>query len=96
MLATTLDNLKNGERIHTIPEWVPSALTALVLLLLAVAFMSGLSPLPIGVGLLVFSAALVVIGWAVMIYIRLAIPVVSPLLAAWLYFLPAAIRRLLA
>ncbi len=92
VLATTIDNLKNGERLNTAPDWAMPAITALVLLVLAGAFARGISPLPLGLGLLVFSTALAGGGWAAMGYGRTIVPVVSPLLFAWLYFLPAAIR----
>ncbi len=92
VLATTLNNLKNGERIYTAPDWVAPVLTASALLILALAFMYGLSPLLIGSGLLIFSVAFVLSGWTAIIHSRITFPVVSPLLVAWLYFLPAAIR----
>ena len=92
VLATTIDNLKNGERLRVSPAWIMPATTALVLLVLAIGFTRGISPLPLGAGLLVFTVALAAGGWAAMAFGRTVIPVVSPLLFAWLYFLPAAIR----
>ncbi len=92
VLATTLDNLKNGERLRVSPAWTMPAVSALVLLVLAMGFTRGVSPLPLGIGLLLFSVALAAGGWAAMAFGRTVIPVVSPLLFAWLYFLPAAIR----
>jgi adenylate cyclase len=92
VLATMLDNLKNGERLQQAPDWTMPAIAGLVLLMLAGAFASGLSPLPLGIGLLTLSAVLVVSGWAALIFGRSIVPVVSPLLFAWLYFVPAAVR----
>ena len=92
VLATMLDNLKNGERLQHAPSWTMPAIAGLVLLVLAGAFARGLSPLPLGIGLLAFSTVLAVSGWASMIFGRTAMPVVSPLLFAWLYFVPAAVR----
>ena len=92
VLATTLDNLKNGERLRTPPAWFVPTLTALVLLLLALGFAYGLSPLALGLGLLGLSAAGAAGGWVALQHGRWVVPVVSPLLFAWLYFLPAAVR----
>jgi adenylate cyclase len=92
VLATMLDNLKNDERLQQAPDWTMPAIAGLVLLMLAGAFFSGLSPLPLGIGLLALSAGLAVSGWAALIFGRSVVPVVSPLLFAWLYFVPAAVR----
>ena len=92
ILATTIGNLKNGERLRLAPAWVMPALTAVVLLVLATAFTRGVSPLPMGIGLLLFSLALVVGGWAGLAFGRTVIPVVSPLLFAWIFFVPSAVR----
>jgi adenylate cyclase len=92
VLATMIDNLKNGERIAVAPDWAMPAISALILLVLAAGFARGISPLPLGLGLLGFSFALAGGGWAAMHYARAIVPVVSPLLFAWLYFLPAAVR----
>ena len=92
VLATTLDNLKNGERLQQAPAWIMPAISGFVLLVLAGAFASGLSPLPLGIGLLALSAGLAVSGWAALIFGRSVVPVMSPLLFAWLYFVPAAVR----
>ena len=92
VLATAFDNLKNGERLRVSPAWIMPATAALVLLVLAAGFTRGVSPLPLGAGLLVFTVALTAGGWAAMVHGRTIIPVVSPLLFGWLYFLPSAIR----
>ena len=92
VLATMLDNLKNGERLQHAPSWSMPAVAGFVLLVLAGAFARGLSPLPLGIGLLALSAVLAVSGWAAMVFGRSVVPVVSPLLFAWLYFVPAAVR----
>jgi len=92
VLATMLDNLKNGERLQHAPSWTMPAIAGFVLLLLAGAFARGLSPLPLGIGLLALSAVLAVSDWATLVFGRSVVPVVSPLLFAWLYFVPAAVR----
>jgi len=92
VLATVIDNLKNGTRLHSASVWASPALTALLLLGLALAFARGMSPLPVGAGLLAASVALAAGGWAVTVYARTIIPVVGSIVFAWLYFLPAAVR----
>src|SRR3989344_5995909 len=63
VLATMLDNLKNGERLQHAPSWTMPAIAGFVLLLLAGAFARGLSQLPLGIGLLALSAGLAGSGW---------------------------------
>jgi adenylate cyclase len=92
VLATVIDNLKNGTRLHSAGVWVSPALTALLLLGLALVFARGMSPLPVGAGLLAVSVALAVSGWVITVYARTIIPVVGSIVFAWLYFLPAAVR----
>ncbi len=92
VLATVIDNLKNGTHLHAAAAWVSPAITALLLLGLALAFARGISPLPIGVGLLVASVPLAIIGWAMTVYARMALPTVGAIAFAWLYFIPAAVR----
>ncbi|MDH5512876.1 MAG: CHASE2 domain-containing protein, partial [Gammaproteobacteria bacterium] len=92
VLATAIGNLRNGERLRAAPGWVMPGVTAIGLLVLGMAFTRGVSPLPAGIGLLLFSLAYAAGGWAAMSFGRTVIPVVSPLLFAWLYFLPSAIR----
>src|SRR3972149_8510504 len=84
VLATTIDNLKNGERLRVSPAWIMPATTALVLLVLAIGFTRGISPLPLGAGLLVFTVALAAGGWAAMAFGRTVIPVASAPLFPWL------------
>ena len=92
ILATTIGNLKNDERLRMAPTWVMPALTAFVLLVLATAFTRGVSPLPQGIGLLLLTLTLVAGGWAGLAFGRTVFPVVSPLLFAWIFFVPSAVR----
>ncbi len=93
VLATTLDNLKNGERLRAAPAWVVPTLTALTLLALAAAFTRGVSVLVIGLAWLAASVAVVTAAWAALVQGRLHVPVVVPLLfGGWFYYLLAALR----
>ena len=62
VLATMLDNLKNGERLQQAPNWTMPVIAGFILLVLASAFASGLSPLLLGIGLLAMSVGLAVSG----------------------------------
>jgi adenylate cyclase len=93
IIATALDNLKNGERLHEVPVRLAAPLFAtLAVLLLALAFVRGVSVLSIAIGWLMASVLLVIIAWAALIYFRLALPVVTALAFGWLYYLAAALR----
>jgi adenylate cyclase len=93
VLATTLDNLKNGERLRVAPAWLVPALTALMLVALASAFARGVGVLTIGLGWLAASVATAAAVWAALVQVRLYVPVVVPLLlGGWFYYLLAALR----
>ena len=92
MLATAIDNLKNGERLKRPPAWTLLAATALALALLAHAFARGASPARVGAWLLPATALLAAGGWAGVVYTYTALPVTGVIAFSWLYFLPAAVR----
>jgi adenylate cyclase len=92
VLATAIDNLKNGERLRGVPAWTMLAATTLALALLAAAFARNVSPTGAGAWLLGASALLVAGGWAAVVYARTALPVTGVIVFSWLYFLPAAVR----
>jgi len=92
VLATALDNLKNGERLYVAPAWTLLAATTLALALLAAAFARGASPTRSGAWLLGATALLAAGGWAAVVYGRTALPVTGVIAFSWLYFLPAAVR----
>ncbi len=95
VLATALDNLKNGRRVHLLSFWAALPLTGALLLALALAFRGGVGLMPGGVGLLLLSAALVAGSWLSTVYAWRPLPVVSPVLFGWLYYLTAAVRAYL-
>ncbi len=92
VLATAIDNLKNGERLHVLPAWALLVATALTLALLAYAFARGASPARVGAWLLVATLALAAGGWAALMYARAVLPVTGVIVFGWLFFLPAAVR----
>lgn len=92
VLATALDNLKNGERLKPLPAWTSLVATALALAVLAYVFARGASPAHVGAWLLPATLGLAIGGWAAMVYARTALPVTGVVVFSWLYFLPAAVR----
>ncbi len=92
VLATAIDNLKNGERLHVVPAWTMLAAATLALALLAAAFARNVSPARSGAWLLGATALLVAGGWVAVVYGRTALPVTGVITFSWLYFIPAAVR----
>ncbi len=92
VLATALDNLKNGERLTVAPAWTMLAAATLALALLATAFARNISPARSGAWLLGATALLAAGGWVAVVYGRTALPVTGVITFSWLYFLPAAVR----
>lgn len=93
VIATALDNLKNGERLIFAPTWSGPLLTALVLLALASAFALGMGILRLGALTLVLTAVLGFGGWASVVVGRYAVPLVMPIaFGGWFFYLLAALR----
>jgi adenylate cyclase len=92
VLATALDNLKNGEHLYIAPAWTMLAAVTLALALLAAAFARNVSPARSGAWLLGATALLAAGGWAAVVHGRTALPVTGVIVFSWLYFLPAAVR----
>lgn len=93
IIATALDNLKNGERLGVAPTWSGPLLTALVLVTLASAFAFGMGILQLGALTVVLTAALGFGGWAGVVHGRYAVPVVMPIVfGGWFFYLLAALR----
>ncbi len=93
VIATAIDNLKHGERLRFAPGWSALALTALLLLLLASAFASGIGVLRLGALTLALVAALAIGASVGVVYGHYALPVVMPIVfGGGLYYLLAALR----
>jgi adenylate cyclase len=89
ILATAIDNLKNGRWMERVPETVPAALTIVMLLLLFAGFRARRHPLEVGVALAVATAALLAAAYAAL-GVRLLVPVLAPIAFAWAFYLYAA------
>jgi adenylate cyclase len=93
IIATALDNLKNGERLASAPAWSGPLLTAITLAILATAFVLGMGVLRLGGVAATLTALLAAGGWAAVVYGRAHVPVVIPIVfGGWFYYLLAALR----
>jgi adenylate cyclase len=94
ILADTLDNLKNRNYLRPVPLAWPVAITLVLLVLLFAGFRAQLHTLKIG-GALLFVSVLLVAGQYVAIGKLLVLPVLRPLLFAWVFFFIAALQEYL-
>lgn len=85
ILATAIDNLKNGNPLRAIHGAVPPLLTLLLVAGLYAAFMRYRHPLRIGAVLLALTALLLGAAYAAL-DARYRLPVLTPLLFAWAYY----------
>jgi adenylate cyclase len=90
ILATAVDNLKNGRWMRRAPDYVPVALAALLILPLFGVFRAQCNILKTGVGLGLASAALLGASYAAL-SLRWLLPVLVPLVFGWAYYLFAAL-----
>ena len=94
ILATAIENLKNGRAMRAAPGWAPFAAALLLLGLLAAAFArnTGANRIAVGLG----GATLLALGasWFAAGQLLL-LPLLAPLAAAWLLYFAAAIAAYL-
>jgi len=85
ILATAIDNLKNGHALHEAPEGYRVALTLLLIGIIFIAFTHNISPLRIAIVLLVATPLLFALSY-LLLQQRWLFAVMTPLLVAWGYF----------
>ncbi len=90
MVATAIDNLKNGDPLRPSSQLLPISLLALLIVGLWHAFRASGNPLPIGLRLAVLTP-LIIGGAYLALGLRLSVPVFTPLALAWLYYVAAAL-----
>lgn len=90
MLATALDNLKNGRQMQAAPAGAGVILAGLLLGGLWLAFRAHRHPLTIGLGLALLTAALLAGSYAAVARLWL-LPVLMPLAYAWAFYVIAAL-----
>lgn len=91
ILATAIDNLKNGRAMQRAPTGTGAALCLALILLQFGAFLrKGASPARVGLILLIASAVALTVSWLA-VGQGWRLPVLAPLLLAWLFYLVAAV-----
>jgi adenylate cyclase len=94
ILATAIENLKNGRAMRYAPPWLAAALGVALVLLLYLAFHRGLD-MRISGGALAAVTAAAVLGSYVAVGQLLLVPVLTPLAAAWTFYAAAAVAEFL-
>jgi adenylate cyclase len=94
ILATAIENLKNGRAMRYASSWWPAAAGIALVFLLYLAFHRRVDARVAGAGLAVASAALVYASYAAAGR-SLLLPVLTPLAAAWSFYAAAALADIL-
>ncbi len=94
MLATAIDNLKNGRQMRQADAGFPAGIAILLLSGLSIAFMRRLHTLKIGAALLGVSVLLFAASYAA-VGSEMLLPVLTPVLLAWLAYVAFALREYL-
>jgi adenylate cyclase len=89
ILATAIENLKNGRAMRAAPAWLPFAAALLLVGLLYAAFARNLSANRVAVGMGAASALALAASWLAAGRLFL-VPLLAPLAAAWLFYFAAA------
>lgn len=90
ILAVALDNLMNEDSVRSIRVAWPFCLGAGMILMLAFAFSKRMNPLMIGAALVLVSFCVLVVA-DTMLGQNVHVPVMTPLVFAWIWFICAAI-----
>lgn len=90
IVATAIDNLKNGDWLQEAAWWVPATAAIGLIGLVALGFAGGLGPLITGLGLAAISAGLGALQFG-LLSARQVVPLATPLIFAWLYYGAAAL-----
>jgi adenylate cyclase len=94
ILATAIENLKNGRWMRGAPLWWPAAAGIALLFIVYLGFERGLDVRAVGAGLAAASAALLWASW--LLVGRLVLfPVLTPLAAAWSFYAAASLANYL-
>jgi len=89
ILATAIENLKNGRAVRAAPAWLPLAAALLLIGLLTAAFARNVNASRIAAALGGASAALLGASWFAVGKLLL-LPLLAPLAAAWLLYFASA------
>lgn len=94
ILATAIDNLKNADTLHTIPQWIPVTLGLVLISALYLGFQFYRQVLRIGLMLVVVTTLMMIEAYFVLRW-RYITPVLPALIFAWLYYVIAALAEYL-
>ena len=94
ILATAIDNLKNGRVMHKADVGFATGIAMMLLGLLGIAFLRGLNALKIGLGLSLITLIMLAASYLAVAQLLL-LPVLSPLLLAWACYFTFALREYL-
>jgi adenylate cyclase len=89
ILATAIENLKNGRAMRVAPAWLPFAAALALVALLYAAFARNFSANRVAIGLGAATALLLGASWLLAGRLFL-LPLLAPLAAAWLFYFAAA------
>jgi adenylate cyclase len=89
ILATAIENLKNGRAMHAAPPWLPFGVALLLIGLLYAAFARNVNASRIAAALGGASAALLGASWFAVGKLLL-LPLLAPLAMAWLFYFASA------
>jgi len=89
ILATAIENLKNGRSMRYAPSWIPAAGAAVLVLLLVFAFSRNVAANRTGSALGAATILVLLGSWFAAGRLVL-VPVLAPLAAAWLFYFAAA------
>jgi len=94
VLALAIDNLKNGRSVHPAGPVIPFLLGCALVAMLAIAFSRHINPVLVGAGLAVASLLMLALA-DVALGRGYLLPVATPLIFAWGWFLSAALMGFL-
>ena len=94
ILGTAIENLKNARSMRTVSPWWAAATGALLLSLLFFSFQKRIDNRAIGAALAVLTAAGLGISY-VLVQRLILLPLLTPLAAAWLFYVAAALAEVL-
>ena len=89
ILATAIENLKNGRAMRVAPAWLPFAVALVLVALLYAAFARNFGANRVAIGLGAATAVLLVASWLLAGRLFL-LPLLAPLAAAWVFYFAAA------